>query len=90
MRYDLVLFDEYLDPRDERAAKQALRHCDWFIAVGTSGVVFPAASYVREADFAGARTVFVNIEAPSPPNPYFDDVVLGRAEEVLPALLEVS
>jgi NAD-dependent deacetylase len=87
MRYDIVLFDEYLDPADERAAKEALRECDVFLAVGTSGVVFPAASYVREADYAGARTVFVNVEPPSPPNPYFDDVVLGRAEEILPVLL---
>lgn len=90
LRYDIVLFDEYLDPRDERHAKEALRNCDVFIAVGTSGVVFPAASYVREADYAGARTYFVNVEAPSPPNPYFDEVVLGRAEEVLPELLGVT
>jgi len=90
MRYDIVLFDEYLSPADERAAKMALRECDWFIAVGTSGVVFPAASYVREADYAGARTLLMNLEAPSPPNPYFDDVILGRAEEILPALLGVS
>lgn len=87
MRYDIVLFDEYLDPADERAAKEALRECDVFLAVGTSGVVFPAASYVREADYAGARTIFVNLEAPSPPNPYFDEVMLGRAEEILPVLL---
>jgi len=90
MRYDIVLFDEYLDPRDERTAKEALRNCDVFIAVGTSGVVYPAASYVREADFAGARTFFVNVEAPSPPNPYFDEVLVGRAEEILPVLLGVE
>jgi NAD-dependent deacetylase len=87
MRYDVVLFDEYLSPADERAAKQALRACDVFIAAGTSGVVFPAAAYVREAEYAGARTVLVNLEAPAPPNPYFHEVHLGRAEELLPALL---
>ena len=87
MRYDIVLFDEYLDPDDERAAKEALRASDVFIAAGTSGVVFPAAAYVREADYAGARTILVNLEAPSPPNPYFDEFVEGRAEELLPALL---
>lgn len=90
MRYDIVLFDEYLDPADERAVKEALRHCDVFIAVGTSGTVYPAASYVREADYAGARTYFVNVEAPSPPNPYFDEVLLGRAEEMLPVLLGIE
>lgn len=90
LRYDMVLFDEYLDPSLERSVKDALRNCDVFIAVGTSGVVYPAASYVREADYAGARTYFVNVEPLSPPNPYFDEVVVGRAEEVLPILLGVE
>jgi NAD-dependent deacetylase len=82
MRYDIVLFDEYLDPMYERSVKDALRNCDLFIAVGTSGVVYPAAAYVREADYAGAKTMFVNIERPVPANPYFDEVIEGKAEEV--------
>ena len=72
------------------AAKRALRESDVFIAVGTSGVVYPAASYVREADYADARTILVNLEAPSPPNPYFHEVILGKAEELLPTLLDVA
>jgi NAD-dependent deacetylase len=42
---------------------------------------------VREAEYAGARTLLVNLEPPSPPNPYFNEVLLGRAEEILPVLL---
>jgi NAD-dependent deacetylase len=87
MRYDMVLFDEPLSPADERRAKEALRSTDVFLAAGTSGVGFPAAACVREAEYAGARTLLVNLEPPSPPNPYFHEVVLGRAEEILPALL---
>lgn len=90
MRYDIVLFDEYLDPMYERSVKDALRNCDLFVAVGTSGVVYPAAAYVREADYAGAKTMFVNIERPVPANPYFDEVIEGKAEEVLPVLLGVQ
>ncbi len=90
MRHDIVLFDEYLDPSLERGVKDALRNCDLFVAVGTSGIVYPAAAYVREADYAGAKTMFVNVEAPSPPNPYFDRVVVGRAEDVLPELFGVE
>jgi NAD-dependent deacetylase len=90
MRYDIVLFDEYLDPDQERPVKAALRDCDVFIAVGTSGTVYPAASYVREADYAGAKTYFINVEPLSPPNPYFDHAVVGPAEEVLPVLLGVE
>jgi NAD-dependent deacetylase len=89
LRYDVVLFDEYLAPSDERAARDAVRAGGVLIAVGTSGVVFPAASYAREASYAGARTVLVNLEPPEPPNPYFDEVYLGKAEEILPALLDV-
>lgn len=90
LRYDVVLFEEPLDPADERAAKQALRECDVLIAVGTSCVVYPAAGFFREADYAGARTVLVNLEPPSPPNPYVHEVHLGRAEEILPRLLGLS
>jgi len=90
LRHDMVLFDEFLGDADERAARDALRACDVFIAVGTSGVVFPAAAYVREAEYAGARTLFVNVEAESPPNPYFHDVIVGPAEEILPALLGID
>jgi NAD-dependent deacetylase len=87
VRYAIVLFDEFLPPPEERAARDALREGELFIAVGTSGVVFPAAAYVREAKYAGARTVLVNLEPPTPPNPYFDEVHIGRAEVVLPELL---
>ncbi|MGZ3416885.1 MAG: SIR2 family NAD-dependent protein deacylase [Polyangiales bacterium] len=87
MRFDLVLFDELLPAVAERAARDALRACTHFFAVGTSGVVWPAAGYAREADFAGAKTILVNLEPPDPPNPYFHEVVLGRAEEILPRIL---
>jgi NAD-dependent protein deacetylase/lipoamidase len=86
LRYDITLFGEFLSPEAERAAQQALRACDYFLAVGTSGLVYPAASYAREAHYAGARTVLVNLEPASPPNPYFLDNYLGRAEELLPVL----
>ncbi|MBK7397480.1 MAG: NAD-dependent deacylase [Myxococcales bacterium] len=87
LRYDLVLFDEMLPVDTERAARDALRACTCFVAVGTSGVVWPAAGYAREADFAGAYTAFVNLEPLDPPNPYFHETILGRAEQVLPTLL---
>ena len=39
-----------------------LQTCDLFIAIGTSGVVYPAAGFVREAHLAGALTLEVNKE----------------------------
>ncbi len=87
MRPAVILFDEALPVDAEWASKKSLRDCDLFLAVGTSGTVSPASNYVRAAEYAGARTIFVNLEAMTPHNPAFKEVVLGRAEEVLPSLL---
>ena len=90
LRPAIVLFDEFLSADTERAAKEALRDCDLFLAVGTSGSVAPASNYVRSAKFEGARTLYVNLEPMSPPNPAFGEVLLGPAEDVLPALFGVA
>lgn len=87
MRPDIVLFGEPIPTPQAHQVKLALRECDLFIAVGTSGSVYPAANFVRSAEYAGARTIYVNLEPIDPPNPYFKQVILGRAEEVLPELL---
>ena len=56
-----------------------------FIAVGTSGVVEPAASFV--AHVAGrARTIYVGPEEPANASS-FTECYLGKAGEVLPDLL---
>lgn len=56
---------------------------------GISGLVMPAASYVRSAQYAGARTMLVNLEPMEPHNPAFQEQHLGPAETVLPALLGI-
>jgi NAD-dependent deacetylase len=90
MRPAVVFFDEFLSAEDERSAKRALRECDLFLAVGTSGTVSPASNFVRAARYEGARTVYVNLEPMSPVNPAFGETVLGPADEVLPKLLNVT
>jgi len=87
LRPSVVLFDEPLPVDAEWEAKMALRDCDLFLAVGTSGNVSPAANFVRAAEFAGARTIYVNLEPLVPHHPAFQELFLGRAEELLPALL---
>lgn len=86
LRPAVVLFDEPLPVDAEWSSKKALRKCDLFVAVGTSGTVSPASNFVRAAEYAGARTIYVNLEAMKPNNPAFREIVLGRAEEVLPML----
>lgn len=66
----------------------ALEGCTLFMAIGTSGVVEPAASFVAYVRHH-ARAVYVGPEEPSN-RPSFSDVYLGKAGELLPALFEVD
>ena len=88
LRPDVVLFNEPIPGGEDHRAKRALRECDLFIAVGTSGIVSPASGFARSAEYVGARTILVNLQPMQPPNPYFHEQHLGKAEELLPALLE--
>jgi NAD-dependent deacetylase len=87
LRPDVVLFGETLPEAALEAVAEALGGCDLFLSVGTSGLVTPAANFVRAAVYVGARTVAVNVEPMDPPSPYFAEEVIGPAEHVLPALL---
>jgi NAD-dependent deacetylase len=86
LRPDIVLFGEQLPVHAEWLSKRALRDCDLFIAIGTSGTVYPAAGFVRSADYAGARTILINLEPMQPKNPYFQEEYLGSAEKLVPLL----
>lgn len=88
LRPAVVLFGETLAEAALERAGHALQTCDLFIAVGTSGVVWPAARFAAIASHSGARTVLVNLEKMNPPDPSFDEEYLGRAEEILPVLLD--
>ncbi len=88
LRPDITLFNEALPVLALHQVKRALRSCDLFLAVGTSGTVSPASDFVRSAFDAGARTLFINLTPLEVASPYFGETILGCAEEVLPALLD--
>lgn len=88
LRPDLTLFNEALPLEAEWLSKKALRCCDLFIAIGTSGSVSPASNFVSAAKYAGAHTVLVNLEPIGSSSQAFDREVLGRAELVLPELVQ--
>jgi NAD-dependent deacetylase len=62
----------------------ALNQCTAFMAIGTSGVVEPAASFAARAR-RRARTIYVGPEEPANRGS-FSDVCVGTAAEVLPEL----
>ena len=54
LRPDIVLFGEA--PRHLRRIETALERCNLFVAIGTSGTVYPAAGFVEIAKAHGAET----------------------------------
>lgn len=66
---------------------EELNQCTIFAAIGTSGVVEPAASFVALVS-GRARTVYVGPEEPAN-RASFTKVYLGKAGEVCPALFAV-
>jgi NAD-dependent deacetylase len=60
---------------------------DLFVAIGTSGAVYPAAGFVAEARAYGFRTCEINLEAADNAD-LFDEQRLGAASETVPAWVE--
>jgi NAD-dependent deacetylase len=90
LRPDIVWFGERLASSGISAVEsffeKARAHRFIFLAVGTSGAVFPAAQLVSQARERGAETWLVNAEAADNAKA-FHHVVTGKSGEVLPALL---
>jgi len=61
-----------------------LAAADLFVAIGTSGAVYPAAGLVREARARGLRCCELNLE-PSDNAAEFDDRRYGPASEIVPS-----
>ena len=89
LRPGLVFFGEFTDITVERTVKKAIRDCDLFISVGTSGTVYPANQLVRSARIAGAMTIYINLEPlVDPGEESFYRTILGKAEEILPKIID--
>ena len=74
-------------PEEEmEAALQASTTCELFLSIGTSTLVYPAASLPFEALRHGATVLEINPE-PTPFSEKADFVLRGAAGTVLPALL---
>ena len=66
---------------------RALRKADLFVAIGTSGAVYPAAGFVAEARAYGMQTCEINLEAADNAD-LFDEQRLGPASETVPSWVE--
>jgi NAD-dependent deacetylase len=82
IRPDICWFGEV--PFELDRIYEALDACTLFVAVGTSGVVEPAASFVAQVSGC-ARTIYVGPEIPANASS-FTKCYLGKAGEILPDL----
>ena len=81
LRPDVVWFGEM--PYHMDAIYRALGEADLFVSIGTSGAVYPAAGFVRQAREMGVRTLELNLE-PSQGTSWFHEARHGPASEVVP------
>lgn len=84
-RPDIVWFGEMPYHMDRIIA--ALEAAELFVAIGTSGEVYPAAGFVDIAASSGAETLEINLE-PTPLPGRFDRVLSGPATEAVPEWVE--
>lgn len=85
LRPHVVWFGEMPLQMDEIYA--AISEADYFVAIGTSGHVYPAAGFVHEAKLQGAHTVELNLE-PSQVGSEFEEKDYGLASEVVPKFVQ--
>jgi NAD-dependent deacetylase len=84
-RPDVVWFGEM--PYFMERIYQALEEATIFVAIGTSGQVYPAAGFVQEALRIGAHTVEINLD-PSATVSDFAETRFGPATQTVPAWVD--
>ncbi len=85
MRPDVVWFGEM--PLHLDAIAEALDRSDLFVAIGTSGAVYPAAGFVARARAAGIPTHEINL-APSDTAGLFAQATYGPATQAVPDFVD--
>lgn len=83
LRPDVVLFGELLPPGAFELGAERAAQCELCFVVGTSALVYPAAGLPEIARAAGAYVCEVNPE-PTPLSRLCDEVLMGKAGDVLP------
>jgi len=86
VRPDVVWFGEMLPEEEWDAAVRATTSADVFFSVGTSGVVYTAASLPQVAGRSGAYVVEINTE-PTALTPFIAEFLQGPSGDLLPRLV---
>jgi NAD-dependent deacetylase len=87
MRPGVVWFGEGLPREVWHNAQQAAESAEVLLVIGTSAVVYPAASLVPLARAAGARVIEINVDE-TPLSSSVDATLRGPSGEILPLLTQ--
>ena len=85
VRPDVVWFGEM--PYHMERIAMAIETATLFVAIGTSGNVYPAAGYVSEARMRGIPTLEINLER-TEASRLFDHHIVGPATESVPQFVD--
>jgi NAD-dependent deacetylase len=85
LRPNVVWFSEVPHYLDE--IERAVARATTFIAIGTSGAVYPAAAYLAYARANGAKTIVQGLAEPDNIDER-DEFLAGRASEIVPLLVQ--
>ncbi|MBA4311854.1 MAG: NAD-dependent protein deacylase [Chlorobiaceae bacterium] len=88
IRPDVVWFGEMLPESQWSASVMASESAEIFFSIGTSAVVYPAASLPMIAKRTGAYVVEINLERTELSH-QADEVLIGKSGEILPKLIDV-
>lgn len=89
VRPHIVWFGEQLDPAHLREVERFMTRAGpklVFLAVGTSGLVYPAAGLVERAKAVGGRAWLIDAAPSDEHAARFDEVLVGKSGELLPEL----
>lgn len=85
LRPDVVWFGESIPPYALELSFNVLEQCDTLIVIGTSGVVYPVASFPQTVKDNGGYVVEVNVE-PKPISAIADVSLYGNSGDILPMI----
>ncbi|RJQ52051.1 MAG: NAD-dependent deacylase [Desulfobacteraceae bacterium] len=87
LKTDTVSFGQAMPIAEMERAAEFSRNCDFFLAVGSTLVVHPAASLPALAKHSGAFTAIINLSETSY-DPMFDVLIRGKAGEVMQEIVD--
>ncbi len=88
LKPDVVFFGEPIPPKAQSNSFRESRSCELVLVIGTSAVVYPAASIPMMAKDGGAKVIEINMEPTPLTDQISDYLIMGSAGQIVPAIVE--